>query len=169
MVRFLMGDANMGMFAVEEWCCNWGLTVNLLAWHCEYPNSEDYDRSLRDGLIASDQVGDKGLFKFDSNGIWAVGPIGRIRHQGPARHALCASTWPQNVVAGGTRCGEFAGSFRRLKPSAWPEVNQSLLAWCGEFKDYISHEDVTEHGVRMWVLWKMIGNVISLGSHQTTL
>ena len=96
---------------MESFLKHYKLNANLLAWHAEYPGNDDLERGLRERLLNGDEDTYQ-LLKFDSNGIWTIGPVSRIVQQGPARHALAAAVWPQTDGGGGTRCGEFAGSFR---------------------------------------------------------
>ena len=128
---------------MESFLKQYKLNANLLAWHAEYPDNDDMDRGLRDGLLHGKEDPYQ-VLKFDSNGIWSVGPIEQITWQGPARHALAASIWPKKD-AGGTRCGELAGTYRRTLPTpeslglvvaragasgTWPELCKSLWDLC---------------------------------------
>ena len=101
-----------------------GLEVNLVACHAEFaqvspkeirkkreshrqrtsPDAEaDWDNSDEDS-------GDEGIngteheleneILHDSMLIATIGPHGRIRSEGPSRHALLAAAWPQDAAAG---------------------------------------------------------------------
>ena len=110
---------------MESFLKRYKLNANLLAWHAEYPGNNDLDRGLREHLLDGTEDTHQ-ILKFDSNGIWSVGPIEKITWQGPARHALAASIWPQTDERG-TRCGELAGATaaRCLLPRA-------LASWLRE-------------------------------------
>ena len=89
--RIVMGDANMGCYAVEKMFAYHRLTASLLAFHAEYVQPRD--------LVGKSNHCPRQL-KWDSCGIWSIGPIANIKMQGPAKHCLAAAVWPQRADGG---------------------------------------------------------------------
>ena len=117
-VRVLMGDGNMSNYAVSKWFAAHKLTVNILAYHVEFKTTLDLNTQYETPRLPGSKVQLAKDLKYDSCGIFSVGPILAIRHQGPARHCLAAAVWPQREdVTGSTEMGFVQGSFRRVTPS----------------------------------------------------
>ena len=53
--------------------------------------------------------------KYDSCGIWSIGPIEHIVIQGPSRHAMTAAVWPR-LARGTTPCGYPTASYNPRVP-----------------------------------------------------
>ena len=158
---------------MESFLKHYKLNANLLAWHAEYPTNEDLDRGLRENLLNGKEDTHQ-ILKFDSNGIWSVGPIEKITWQGPARHAFAASIWPQ-TDEGGTRCGELGRSYRRIEPTpeslgivvagagasgTWPEMDKNLWELCFLVRQMVVENPRDAHGVHV-ATPKQVGEFLS--------
>ena len=89
-VRILMGDANMGNYAVTTALAAHKLSAHILAYHAEYVHERDLKKQR--GKPNPRQL------KFDSCAIWSVGPIKKIKLQGLAKHCRAVAS------RGGCRC-----------------------------------------------------------------
>lgn len=123
--RIVMGEANMGCYAVEDVLAHQGLSASLLAFHAEYLQPKDvidkHKKSLRQ-------------LKWDRCSIWSIGPIEKINMQGPAKHCLAAALWPQRVDGRGTFMVCVQKSYRRVVPHSemvgkdkWPHLTEDIF------------------------------------------
>ena len=137
---------------VEETLKFHKLAANLLAWHAEFPSKKELEQEVQERKIdPGDPRSNISDLKFDSNGIWSIGPIGRITVQGPARHALAASIWPMSTETGATSCGFLSGAYKRVQPTpsslgmttgrderdsgvVWPSITLRFKESCEKFR-----------------------------------
>ena len=77
-----MGDGDMSNYAVSKWFAAHKLTVNILAHHVEFKTTLDLDKLNETPRLPGGIVQLAKELKYDSCGIFSVGPIASIRHQG---------------------------------------------------------------------------------------
>ena len=79
-----------------------------MAFHAEYVQKKD---------LVDKHNKDERQLKWDSCGIWSIGPIAAIRLQCPAKRCLAAAIWPQRDDDKGTDMGLVPRSYKRVTPA----------------------------------------------------
>ena len=141
-VRIAMGDGNMACYSLEELFAEHKLNANLVAFHAEYFHERDKEYTSKK----------ERELKWDSCGIWILGPILQIKLQGWRRHALAGSVWPQRRIytdklgyEGRSAMGYVAQSYVPKMPIAeeidrgreWPSMDDEVFEKCKRWRNDI--------------------------------